>query len=212
MNKSLKSKLLKYQGKRDFEKTPEPSGVEGLKPNRQLIVQKHFARRTHFDLRLEIDGVLVSWAVTRGPSANPRNKRLAVRTEDHPLSYGTFEGLIPKPQYGGGTVILWEYGTYKPLNGPASKALADGQIKFEAFGQRLKGAWALVRMKQIEEKRENWLLIKERDEYAETDDSIALRFDDGVISGLTRDQLEKGLNLAPPQRHSEWPQANRLPE
>ena len=191
MNKILESKLLRYHGKRDFKKTPEPMGVKGLKPNQQLIVQKHFARRMHFDLRLEIDGVLVSWAVTRGPSANPRDKRLAVRTEDHPLSYGTFEGLIPKPQYGGGTVILWEYGTYKPLNGPASKALAEGQIKFEACGHRLKGAWVLVRMNSAD-KGENWLLIKERDEYAETDDSISVRFEDGVISGLSRDQLETG--------------------
>ena len=189
MKKDVQVKLSGYHQKRNFEKTPEPDGTKSLKATRQLVVQQHFARRAHFDLRLEINGVLVSWAVTRGPSANPRDKRLAVRTEDHPVSYGTFEGLIPKPQYGGGTVILWEYGTYKPLNGPADEALASGHIKFEALGQRLKGAWALVRMKS-EEKRENWLLIKDRDAFAENDDSIATRFNDGVLSGLSREQLE----------------------
>jgi bifunctional non-homologous end joining protein LigD len=191
MKQTADTKLSRYHEKRDFQKTPEPYGEDQLKPGQQLVIQQHFARRTHFDLRLEIGGVLVSWAVTRGPSANPHDKRLAVRTEDHPLSYGSFEGLIPKPQYGGGTVILWEFGSYKTLNGTAAEGLASGHIKFEALGQRMKGAWALVRMKG-EEKRENWLLIKERDEFAETDDSITARFDTGVLSGLSRADIEGG--------------------
>ena len=195
MDSKVKTKLSIYHGKRDFDKTPEPNGAKSPKAGRKLVVQQHFARQTHFDLRLEIDGVLVSWAVTRGPSANPHDKRLAVRTEDHPLSYGSFEGLIPKPQYGGGTVILWEYGTYKPLNGPTNTSLAAGHIKFEALGHRLKGAWALVRMKS-EEKRENWLLIKERDEFAENDDTIGIRFSEGVLSGLSREEIEHGA-MAP---------------
>ena len=158
--------------------------------------QQHFARRLHYDLRLEIDGVLVSWAVTRGPSANPRDKRLAVRTEDHPLSYGSFEGVIPKPQYGGGTVVLWESCEYKTLNGPAAKGLAEGHIKFEAMGQRMRGAWALVRMK-FEGKAENWLLVKDRDAYAEADDSLAGRYNTGVKSGLTAEQITTGMASLP---------------
>ena len=115
------TKLRRYNEKRDFAKTPEPSGADAPATGHRLVIQQHFARRLHFDLRLEIDGVLTSWAVTRGPSANPKDKRLAVRTEDHPLSYGSFEGVIPKPEYGGGTVILWESCEYRTLNGPASK-------------------------------------------------------------------------------------------
>ena len=189
MTKAAYAKLSTYRQKRDFDKTAEPDGAEPHKPQQRLVVQQHFARRLHFDLRLEIDGVLVSWAVTRGPSANPRDKRLAVRTEDHPLAYATFEGLIPKPQYGGGTVMLWESGTYAPLNGPARDELAAGHLKFAAHGHRMQGAWALVRMKS-EEKHENWLLIKDRDEFAEPDDSIATRYTTGVLSGLSRDQIE----------------------
>ncbi|MDP8997900.1 MAG: DNA ligase D [Pseudomonadota bacterium] len=194
MAKSAVHKLQKYRAKRNFEQTPEPLGRQALSAGKRLVIQLHFARRTHFDLRLEIDGVLVSWAVTRGPSANPRDKRLAVRTEDHPISYGSFEGLIPKPQYGGGTVILWESCNYRSLNGPASKGLIDGHIKFECDGKRMQGAWALVRMKS-KEKSENWLLIKDRDAFAEADDSIASRFKTSVVSGLSRDELE---NVQPP--------------
>ena len=170
--------LKVYRGKRNFAVTPEPSGG-GEEAGRRLVVQHHFARRDHYDLRLEIDGVLASWAVTRGPSANPRDKRLAVRTEDHPLSYGSFEGEIPKGEYGGGKVVLWEYATYSPLNGDPAEALAKGEIKFEAHGERMRGGWVLVRMKK-QEKRENWLLIKERDAFAEDDDSLTARFPGSV--------------------------------
>ena len=194
MVKLAVQKLHKYRAKRNFEQTPEPLGQETPPAGARLVIQQHFARRLHFDLRLEIEGVLVSWAVTRGPSANPRDKRLAVRTEDHPISYGSFEGLIPKSQYGGGTVILWESCNYRSLNGPASKGLIDGHIKFECNGKRMKGAWALVRMKS-QEKSENWLLIKDRDAFAETDDSIASRFTTSVVSGLSREEID---NVQPP--------------
>ena len=182
--------LATYRAKRDFAKTSEPAETK-IKPGRQLVVQHHFATRDHFDLRLEIDGALVSWAVTRGPSANPKDRRLAVRTEDHPLDYGSFEGVIPKGQYGGGTVVLWEYATYAPQNGDPAEALRKGELKFLAKGERMRGGWVLVRLKG-KEKRENWLLVKERDEFAEEDDSLATRFPEGVRSHLTREKIEGG--------------------
>jgi len=196
MATSAKKKLSHYHAKRDFARTPEPSGETAPEPGRRLVIQQHFARRLHYDLRLEIDGVLVSWAVTRGPSANPKDKRLAVRTEDHPLSYGSFEGVIPKPQYGGGTVILWESCEYRTLNGPATKGLEEGHINFEAMGERMQGAWALVRMK-FEGKAENWLLVKDRDAYAEADDSLASSYKTGVVSGRTAQEIEQGKSPAP---------------
>ena len=187
--------LKAYRAKRNFDVTPEPA--EGVaSAGRRLVVQHHLARRDHYDLRLEIDGVLASWAVTRGPSANPRDKRLAVRTEDHPLTYGDFEGEIPKGQYGGGTVILWEFATYSPINGDPAKALATGEIKFEAHGERMRGGWVLVRMKS-HEKRENWLLIKERDAFSEADDSLTARFP-GSVKGRARPP-EPPPTFQPPQ-------------
>ncbi|MFT4099171.1 MAG: DNA ligase D [Rhodoblastus sp.] len=182
--------LSTYRTKRDAKQTPEPFGATSPR-GRRLIVQHHFATRDHYDLRLEVDGVLKSWAVTRGPSADPHDKRLAVRTEDHPLDYAAFEGLIPKGQYGGGTVILWESTSYTPLNGDPGKAIDKGEIKFDAHGARMRGRWVLVRMK-TKEKRENWLLIKERDEYAEDDDGLTARFPDSVSSARSRKEIEEG--------------------
>ncbi|MAU95705.1 MAG: DNA ligase D [Fulvimarina sp.] len=159
-----------YNQKRDFARTKEPSGKAGRKTGDAYLIQKHAATRLHYDFRLEHDGVLLSWAVTRGPSYNPSDKRLAVRTEDHPLDYGSFEGTIPKGQYGGGTVMLWDTGSWKPL-GDIAEGLERGELKFELTGQRLTGRWVLVRMKPRKgEKRENWLLIKEKDEFARPDE------------------------------------------
>ncbi len=189
------SPLATYRAKRDFSRTPEPSGAS-VAPGHRLIIQHHFATRDHYDLRLETDGVLKSWAVTRGPSADPHDRRLAVRTEDHPLDYATFEGLIPKGQYGGGTVILWEYTTFTPLNGDPGAAIDKGEIKFLAHGARMRGRWVLVRMKpRPGEKRENWLLIKERDEFAEDDDGLTARFPDSVSTARSRAEIERGLPL-----------------
>ena len=199
-------KLDAYRARRDFSKTDEPAGAD-VAPGRRLVVQRHFARREHFDLRLEIDGVLASWAVTRGPSANPRDKRLAVRTEDHPLDYATFEGVIPRGQYGGGVVSLWEATTYEPLNGDPAAALAKGEIKFRSHGERLRGEWALVRMK-TQDKRENWLLIKERDAFAEADDSLASRYRSSLVSGRDRAAIEAG---AEPVRKSKLPRRSTRP-
>ncbi len=158
--------LETYQAKRDFKITPEPRGKQGQAKGNSFVIQKHDATRLHYDFRLEMDGVLKSWAVTKGPSLNPEDKRLAVHVEDHPLSYGDFEGIIPKGQYGGGTVIVWDRGTWTPL-GDAHKAYRKGHMEFELDGEKLKGRWHLVRMHgKPGEKRENWLLIKGDDEEA----------------------------------------------
>lgn len=159
--------LATYHHKRDFKRTPEPKGRTRKTPaGNSYVIQKHDARRLHYDLRLEIDGVLKSWAVTRGPSLVPSEKRLAVHVEDHPLDYGDFEGTIPKGEYGGGTVIVWDRGTWKPV-GDAKKGLAKGHLEFELAGDKLQGRWHLVRMaRRPREKRDNWLLIKADDEFA----------------------------------------------
>lgn len=162
--------LADYNRMRDFSRTKEPHGQVGeARTKRRFLVQKHAASRLHYDFRLEWNGVLLSWAVTKGPSPDPGEKRLAVRTEDHPLDYGDFEGTIPKGEYGGGTVMLWDTGGWVPQE-DFEKGLADGKLKFTLQGQRMKGGWALVRMRgKSGEKRENWLLIKERDDYARDD-------------------------------------------
>jgi bifunctional non-homologous end joining protein LigD len=159
-----------YRAKRDFTKTGEPSGEEAVAAGDSYLIQKHDARRLHYDLRLELDGVLKSWAVTRGPSLVPGEKRLAVHVEDHPLAYGDFEGTIPKGEYGGGTVLLWDRGSWSPIGDP-HKGLAKGHLEFELHGEKLRGRWHLVRMHgKPREKRENWLLIKGDDEVARTED------------------------------------------
>ena len=151
-----------YEKKRDFEATPEPRAelVEAGGDRRSFVVQKHDASSLHYDVRLEWGGVLLSWAVTKGPTADPSQKRLAVRTEDHPVAYGTFEGTIPEDEYGGGTVMLWDSGWWEPLHDP-DEGLKDGKLHLRLHGARMKGGWALVRMEdERDEKNENWLLIK----------------------------------------------------
>src|SRR4051794_4688690 len=161
------SQLKTYRAKRDFEKTQEPSGSREVLPaeHRRFVIQKHAASRLHYDFRLELNGVMKSWAVTRGPSIDPADKRLAVEVEDHPLAYGDFEGTIPAGQYGGGTVQLWDRGYWEPESNVAPEAsLKSGELKFKLFGERLNGSWVLVRMRKASDgKRNNWLLIKHRD-------------------------------------------------
>ena len=163
--------LETYQQKRNFKSTSEPKGRKGRKGGNSFVIQKHAATRLHYDLRLEMDGVLKSWAVTRGPSLLAGEKRLAVHVEDHPLEYGGFEGTIPKGEYGGGTVIVWDRGTWQAI-GDGTKGYAKGHLEFELFGEKLLGRWHLVRMQgKPDEKRENWLLIKATDEFARDEGS-----------------------------------------
>jgi bifunctional non-homologous end joining protein LigD len=189
-------RLSDYNAKRDFAKTREPKGRSGHSRRNALglYVQVHAARRLHYDLRLEWDGVLLSWAVTRGPSSDPTQKRLAVRTEDHPLSYAQFEGTIPKKEYGGGTVMLWDRGTWTP-RGDAGEGLANGKLSFTAHGERMQGGWTLVRMQpRNKEKRENWLLIKERDEHAGHDaDELTGVYTTSIATARTMDQIAGGV-------------------
>jgi bifunctional non-homologous end joining protein LigD len=192
--------LSTYRKKRDFEKTAEPSGDAPILPSKQrrFVIQKHDASRLHYDLRLESDGVFKSWAVTKGPSLDPRDKRLAVEVEDHPLDYGDFEGTIPKGQYGGGTVQLWDRGYWESEN--PEKGYKKGDLKFTLHGDKLHGSWVLVRMRNDRTggKRTNWLLIKHRDEYArDGKDNNIMELDKSVASGRSMDQIAAGKGRAP---------------
>ncbi|WP_075216799.1 non-homologous end-joining DNA ligase [Mongoliimonas terrestris] len=181
--------LSLYKAKRDFGRTAEPAegGVAGTG---LFVIQHHWARREHFDFRIEIDGVLVSFAVAKGPSLDPSIRRLAVRTEDHPIAYAEFEGTIPAGDYGGGTVLVWDRGVWAPMTDDPAAALRDGELKFVLLGSRIEGAFVLVRM-NVERGRENWLLIKERDPYAERDgDELTARHPTSVLTGRTRAEIE----------------------
>ena len=183
--------LADYNAKRDFKKTAEPSGKqESSKGGNLFIVQKHDATRLHWDLRLEADGVLKSWAVTKGPSPDPDIKRLAVRTEDHPMSYAEFEGTIPKGEYGGGTVMLWDRGSWDPVEGKSWKDIDKGHLHFTLQGERMKGEWLLIRLKKKPgEKRENWLLRKVEDEHVEPQDALVDRELTSVLTGRSMAEI-----------------------
>jgi bifunctional non-homologous end joining protein LigD len=170
----VEEQLARYRAMRDFNQTAEPSGQASTVADAgplPFVIQKHAATRLHYDFRLGLHGVLKSWAVTKGPSYVPGDKRLAVQVEDHPMEYGGFEGTIPKGQYGGGTVMLWDEGTWEPVGNP-DEGLAKGNLKFVLHGQKLQGKWVLVRMggKAANEAKPNWLLIKEHDEHEKTAD------------------------------------------
>ncbi len=185
--------LTTYRAKRAFDRTPEPGGLDpkaAPKPGGLLIVHMHDATRLHWDLRLEMNGVLMSWAVPKGPSANPADKRLAVRVEDHPLEYGDFEGVIPEGNYGAGTVIVWDRGVWVPLEDPY-EGLEKGKLLFELRGYKLRGRWTLIKLKKTPKE---WLLIKERDEYVSTEPYS----NESVLSGLTNDELRNAKQRAEP--------------
>jgi bifunctional non-homologous end joining protein LigD len=195
--------LNKYRDKRDFTRTPEPPGLkQGDKDSLQFVVHKHRASRLHWDLRLELDGVLKSWAIPKGPSMDARARRLAVMVEDHPFDYKYFEGLIPEGNYGAGSVMIWDRGSYNsrqsgergPSEGFLRTGLEKGHITFVLQGERLRGEFALVRLKRGTEN--NWLLIKKNDEFAEKDD--VLRFDTSVSTGRTMNEITKEGGAAPP--------------
>lgn len=188
----MTDRLKEYTKKRDFEKTGEPDGDggDGIGPEQTLrfVVQHHIASRDHYDFRLEWKGVLLSWAVPKGPSYNPQDKRLAIRVEDHPFGYKDFEGSIPQGQYGGGTVMLWDEGFWLAEYG-VDKALAKGELKFALLGKRLIGKWGLFKLKDGA-RADNWLLIKEQDEYAEAAAGIA-GFTTSIRTGRTMAEIGK---------------------
>jgi len=185
--------LKSYRHKRHFEETREPRGAlpDRRESGALYVVQKHDARRLHYDFRLELEGVLLSWAVARGPSYDPKQKRLAIRTEDHPLEYGQFEGTIPKGNYGGGTVMLWDTGHWTPLGDPR-EGLEKGKLAFELHGKRLRGRWALVRLRpRPKDKKENWLLVKENDAFANSRADLLDSETTSIVSGREMDEISQ---------------------
>src|ERR1700742_920560 len=191
-------KLAEYEKKRHFERTPEPRAeVASSAGELVFVIQKHAATRLHYDLRLEMDGAMKSWAVPKGPSLNPDDKRLAVHVEDHPLEYNKFEGSIPKGQYGGGEVIIWDNGTYE-LEGTlsADAQMAKGDLKFRLHGKKVRGSFVLVKLKNSKVKNE-WLLIKHRDEFVDTTWD-AEKHDQSVVTGRTLQDVKLGRDAAAP--------------
>jgi bifunctional non-homologous end joining protein LigD len=189
--------LETYRAKRNFKVTAEPRGrvMRAKTKALRFVIQRHAATRLHYDLRLELDGVYKSWAVTKVPSPDPATKRLAVEVEDHPLEYGTFEGTIPEGQYGGGTVQLWDTGTWAPQSDDPQGDLAKGHLKLTIDGQRLHGRWALIRLRDDRSKpgrrvRHNWLLIKEKDDAAQPGEPDSLlAADTSVTTGRTLEEI-----------------------
>src|SRR5579863_1792398 len=212
--RAVEKQLARYRSMRDFAVTPEPSGGSATKTASKsaakssvkisesngaaaalpFVIQKHAATRLHYDFRLGWNGVLKSWAVAKGPSYYPGDKRLAVEVEDHPMEYGGFEGTIPKGQYGGGTVMVWDEGTWEPV-GDADQMLSSGNLKFMLNGHKMHGKWALVRMKNRDSRdgKHNWLLIKERDEFAgdENDTPVTESEPDSVVTGRGLDEIAR---------------------
>lgn len=194
-----KRKLAEYRRKRDFSRTAEPTG--GRAPARKklaFVIQKHAASHLHYDLRLELDGVMKSWAVPKGPSLDPAVKRLAMEVEDHPMEYNKFEGTIPQGEYGGGTVMIWDRGTYKyggddldPLEG-LRRGYEKGDFKFILQGKRLKGSWVLVRTRRGDPRRAQWLLIKHRDDHAEPDSEVTAEFETSAATGRSMEEIAEG--------------------
>jgi len=196
--------LRDYHKKRDFKLTAEPKGTvnKGAVAKRKAgklryLIQKHDATRLHYDFRLEWNGTLMSWAVPKGPSENPDDKRLAVHVEDHPLDYGNFEGTIPKGQYGGGTVMLWDTGTWEPHDADVDAAMKKGKLGFTLHGKRLQGNWALVKLRKRSPKdKDNWLLIKEHDEFERKSGKLTTeRETSSVKSGRAMDEISSGNSV-----------------
>src|SRR5215468_6546223 len=184
------SNLDLYRKKRDPGRTPEPFGVGRAASGSRFVIQKHGARRLHYDLRLEMDGVLKSWAVPKGPSVRAHEKRLAVHVEDHPLEYGSFEGIIPEGNYGAGPSIVWDVGRFELVKPePARQQIERGKLEFELFGFKLRGRWTLARMSG---KGKDWLLLKKADAYASEVEPTE-RFPASVLSGLTVEELRDGV-------------------
>jgi bifunctional non-homologous end joining protein LigD len=198
--KKTSESLETYNAKRDFTKTAEPSG-RARKTGKDLhfVIQKHAASHLHFDFRLELDGVMKSWAVPKGPSYDPTVKRLAMQVEDHPIEYNTFEGTIPKGQYGGGTVMIWDRGTYEAESGDGQDGVREGykrgDLKIIMHGERMQGSWVLVRTRRDPRGRSQWLLIKHRDHLAMEGADIVAAVQTSVVSGRTMDEIAKSKRV-----------------
>lgn len=205
----MPQRLKEYRKKRRFQVTPEPPGGSRRKPRKALayVIQKHRASRLHYDFRLEWGGVLLSWAVPKGPALDPSVKRMAVQVEDHPIEYAGFEGAIPEGEYGGGTVMIWDNGTWSPEVPDVNAALQKGDLKFALEGKKLRGSWVLVRMRpRGRETRPSWLLIKHRDEYAGKEDIVETQprsvISRRLLIEIARDDggdLEKAASGDPPE-------------
>ena len=195
---SAREQLTEYRRKRDFRKTAEPEGgreQHATAKKLEFVIQKHAASHLHFDLRLELDAVMKSWAVPKGPSPDPSIKRLAMQVEDHPVEYNTFEGTIPQGEYGGGTVMLWDTGWYEPEKGGGEDGVREGykkgDLKVVFHGKRMKGSWVLVRTRGWggSSSKPSWLLIKHRDEHAESGDALVERHLTSVVTKRTMEQI-----------------------
>nr|WP_244670575.1 DNA polymerase ligase N-terminal domain-containing protein [Rhodoplanes elegans] len=190
--------MSEYRKKRNFAKTPEPAGrLRALHRGRTFVVQKHSASHLHYEFRLEVGGVLASWAIPKGPSMNPRQKRLALRTENHPLEYATFEGVIPEGEYGAGVVMVWDKGDYRPQHDESIEVqLANGKIEFVLDGVKLRGGFALIQIAARSGRRDQgdaWLLIKQKDEFAATSWNIEqASLDRSVMTGRTLEEIAEG--------------------
>ena len=197
--KKSSSQLAEYRRKRDFSRTDEPAGGKARSGKKlAFVIQKHAASHLHYDLRLELDGVMKSWAVPKGPSLDPSVKRLAMQVEDHPIEYNTFEGTIPKGEYGGGTVMLWDRGTYTyggsdpdPVDG-LRRGYQKGDFKFVLNGKRLKGSWVLVRTRRDDRGKAQWLLIKHRDEYAAPGSDVTAEHQTSVATRRSMEEIAGG--------------------
>jgi bifunctional non-homologous end joining protein LigD len=193
-------RLAEYRRKRDFSRTAEPRGGRRKRAVKlAYVIQKHAASHLHFDLRLELDGVMKSWAVPKGPSLDPAVKRLAMQVEDHPIEYNAFEGTIPKGEYGGGTVMIWDCGSYEYGGDDGAddetglrEGYQRGDFKFVLHGKRLKGSWVLVRTRRGDPRRAQWLLIKHRDEFAEPGSEVVEEYQTSASTGRTMEQIAAG--------------------
>ncbi|MDH3368689.1 MAG: DNA ligase, partial [Gemmatimonadota bacterium] len=186
-DESTPDRLSRYRAKRSAERSPEPTGTVPGSDGRVFVVHKHAARQLHFDLRLEMNGVLESWAVPKGPSRNPKEKRLAVKVEDHPIEYAEFEDVIPEGNYGAGAMIVWDRGVWIPL-ADVAEGFEKGKLLFELRGYKLRGTWTLVKIKKSDK---DWLLIKERDQLAAEQDDFP---EDSILSGLTVEELGQAVD------------------
>lgn len=193
MRDDADGKLRTYREKRDFAKTAEPAGGAPTETGDAFVIQKHAARRLHYDLRLELDGVMLSWAIPKGPSFDTKTRRLAVRTEDHPLDYLGFEGVIPRGEYGGGAMIVWDRGRWACEGDPRAQ-LAEGHLKLTLEGQKVRGRWHLLRTKGFDDadgngKGESWLFFKGKDEHVDRERDVVAERPESIVSGRTVEEV-----------------------